>query len=356
MSGLERARALWAQSQPYRGPLFCFAGMGVDLATLQLDDTLDQVLLAANLLALVPMLALSQRLARGRYVPHLFTQISGLVELGTQFLLGSLLSAVAITVLRAVHPGPGALFLSLLLGLALANEARVKAARGTTARFGLLAFFAFQVQAMLLPYLTGRLLGPLPALFGTGLVVSACIGLAWVPVPGREPPVATSERLRGLWLPIGAATGALLLLLLAIRIGLVPPLPLAMKRAAVAEGVTVGPDGPMLVEPRWTQALWRIVLGPPVVPWKEGEEVVVYTAVHAPEDLALTLTHAWERWDETEGWVSTDDLKLQVRGGREGGWRTWSRKRHLREGSWRVRVLSPRGQELGRVPFAIRTR
>jgi hypothetical protein len=356
MSRLAQAQALWDRSQPYRGPVFCVTGMGVDLATLQLEDTTDQVILVANLLALVPMLALSQRLARGRYVPELVQRVNGLVEAGTQFLLGSLLSALAISVLRAVHPGPGALFLSLLLGLALANEARVRAARGTTARFGLLAFFAFQVHAMLLPYLTGKLLGPLPALFGTGLVVSVCVGLAWVPVPAREPPPATTERLMGLWLPVGASTGALLLLLGAIRVGLVPPLPLAMKRAAVAEGIAQTPEGPELVEPRWTQALWRLVLGPPVMRWSEGDEVVVYTAVHAPEDLALTLTHAWERWDSTEGWVQTDDLKLQVRGGREGGWRTWSRKRHLREGAWRVRVLSPRGQELGRVPFTIRMR
>ncbi|TNE84085.1 MAG: DUF2914 domain-containing protein [Deltaproteobacteria bacterium] len=355
MSPIERARELWDRSERWRGPTFFLGGVLLDYATLQLEDIIDQALLVAYLIGLIVLVAIAQRRERQRWLPDLLVRAEWLLPMAVQFLLGALLSALAISVLRALHPGPTALFLSVLAALAVANEARLEATRGTLSRFALVGFFSYQVLAILIPLLTGTLWGPLPALFGTMLLVGACIGLSWVYVPGREPPPATTERLPGLWLPTGSALGGVVLLLASTWLGLVPPLPLAMKRAAVAEGIEKREDGPELVEPRWTDSVVRVLLGRPTVDWAEGDEVVVYTAVHAPKGMALRLVHAWEFHDPSEGWSQTDLIDLEVRGGREGGWRTWSRKRHLQAGEWRVRVLSPYGQELGRVPFRVRT-
>jgi hypothetical protein len=53
-------------------------------------------------------------------------------------------------------------------------------------------------------------------------------------------------------------------------------------------------------------------------------------------------------------WITTDRIGYAIRGGRDGGWRGFTRKLNAAPGEWRVEVKTERGRLLGRIPIEIR--
>jgi hypothetical protein len=75
-------------------------------------------------------------------------------------------------------------------------------------------------------------------------------------------------------------------------------------------------------------------------------QLVCWTAISAPRGLNDELLHVWRH----DG-VVTDEIALEIRGGRDEGFRTWSRKRALGadpSGRWTCTVVTGAGQRLGR--------
>ncbi|MCB9649164.1 MAG: DUF2914 domain-containing protein [Deltaproteobacteria bacterium] len=63
------------------------------------------------------------------------------------------------------------------------------------------------------------------------------------------------------------------------------------------------------------------------------------------------MRHEW--WHDG---ARVDVVDLDVRGGREEGFRTWSTKRNLGprpQGRWRCRVVTAAGQVVGQIRFEI---
>lgn len=76
-----------------------------------------------------------------------------------------------------------------------------------------------------------------------------------------------------------------------------------------------------------------------------------YTAIRAPRGLAENIFHVWLH----EG-QEIDRIELNIRGGREEGYRTWSHKTAFpaqSTGKWQVRVVTEGGQLIGVVRFRV---
>jgi hypothetical protein len=362
---LERVRVAWGRYRIVWKPAMFLGGVLWDYLTLRIDRTLDHLLLLAYFTGLLCAFAFQMRVERGRWVPEVLVDRAWILDLVSSFFLGALLSALGITVLRATHPGPAALFLGLLAGLAIANEVGVTAFRGIVVRFGMVAFLAFQLTSLVVPVLFGRLVGPGMGILGTMVAVSILLtAIERGPVDegsgGRNRASRNRRRIRRWMLdrgvPIGASALSVAGLLVLIQLGVVPPLPLVLREAVLARDVKrVGGDEPYaIVEPRRRAAVLQVLLGPPSIDWQPGQTVAVYTAVFAPADIELSLFAVWERWDDETGeWVRTDRIEQSIEGGRTGGWRSWTRKRHMKLGSWRVRVETPEGREVGRIRFEV---
>ena len=58
-------------------------------------------------------------------------------------------------------------------------------------------------------------------------------------------------------------------------------------------------------------------------------------------------------WRYGRGWTTRSRVDLPVRGGRGGGYRTYSVKTGISQGAWRVNVETPSGALLGRLRFNI---
>lgn len=76
-----------------------------------------------------------------------------------------------------------------------------------------------------------------------------------------------------------------------------------------------------------------------------------YTAVRAPLGLQETIYHEWRH-----NGVVLDRIALQISGGREAGYRSWSRKENYPsdvKGRWDVRVLTEGNQLIGQRTFVV---
>jgi hypothetical protein len=132
-------------------------------------------------------------------------------------------------------------------------------------------------------------------------------------------------------------------------LNLIPPIPLSLRKAGMYYQV-VWDDGDYKTvgeEETWFQ---KLIPGQALYP--DGP-IYAFTSIYAPADLSTTIVHRWEYDDEDKGWVIMDDLSFPVIGGRDEGYRGYSKKTTFKPGKWRVTVMTERGQVLGRIPFTI---
>ncbi|MEN9338541.1 MAG: hypothetical protein RI945_266, partial [Candidatus Parcubacteria bacterium] len=74
----------------------------------------------------------------------------------------------------------------------------------------------------------------------------------------------------------------------------------------------------------------------------KGENgIYFFSSIISPADVTAQITHSWEKYDATnKAWIKQSEVKYDVSGGREDGYRGYSLKQNISSGEWRVRVLA----------------
>lgn len=119
---------------------------------------------------------------------------------------------------------------------------------------------------------------------------------------------------------------------------LVPPAPLFLAKGTLAWGT----------EGDWAPPLWSAISRAHL----HERGLVVHTAIYAPAGLRQPVEHVWHRGGE-----ALDRVRLTpIQGGRQEGFRTYSRKTEFPAdpvGRWTVDVRTVSGQLIGRVRFRV---
>jgi hypothetical protein len=152
-----------------------------------------------------------------------------------------------------------------------------------------------------------------------------------------------------------AVASIYLLINLLYFLNAIPPLPLALKDAGVFHAVTrTGDAYTVSYEPvEWYEAYLRYKT---IFHRMPDEPVYVYTAVFAPTGISTGLVHEWQQYDEGQGrWITRDRISFPITGGRAGGYRGYTIRRDIEDGSWRVNVLTDFNRLIGRVTFRVVT-
>ena len=135
---------------------------------------------------------------------------------------------------------------------------------------------------------------------------------------------------------------------------IIPPIPLSLKDAGVYYQVIRNPAGDydLYGEPKTWRRYFTLY---PDLHLPKGQPVYLYSAVFSPLNLNAKIFHQWQRQDPvTKDWKIVDTIALSVLGGRDEGFRTYSKKTfNLDPGRWRVLVINERGQKIGQVRFNI---
>ncbi len=134
---------------------------------------------------------------------------------------------------------------------------------------------------------------------------------------------------------------------------LIPPVPLALNEGIVAHEVTRdGQKFTVSYERDEWYVFWRKHRTKFIQ--KPGDSAYVFSSVFAPTSLEKTIFHRWKWYNaSSETWEHVEDIGYNITGGRDGGYRGYTYKSNLKEGEWRVEVLTEEELVLGVINFEL---
>ena len=265
----------------------------------------------------------------------------------TQFALGCLLSGFCVFYIRSASITSSWPFLLAMAAIFIGNE-YMRRYHSRLVFSALLFFFSIYSYAILLVPLVVNRMGRIPFLISGGVAVvlfffymQALAGLG-------------HERYRSARMQVFAGMALITVFLnAAYFLRVLPPLPLVLTGAGVYHDIKhAGADYQAAEEdepPEW-QALFGTHA---IMHVQKGAKLFLYSAVFSPPELNARIVHVWQWLDPARGWQTQQRIPIQIKGGREDGYRFYSVKSAPQPGQWQVNIMTGDGRSVGRVRFAV---
>ena len=206
-------------------------------------------------------------------------------------------------------------------------------------------FVSFSLATLALPYAVNSLE---PVWFVVGGVGSFLV--VWMLMMGlsrKATAVRESER-RSLAVMVFIFVGVQVLYFANV----IPPIPLSLREAGVYHNITRSADAYRLLgeEQTFLQQLNPMQ----IIHVTKNDRVFLYSSIFAPSELNTQIFHRWQYFNASERmWMDVSRYGFYISGGRQEGYRGYSLKTNLAEGTWRVQVETTRRQVLGSVKFRV---
>lgn len=268
-----------------------------------------------------------------------------IAPLALQFSFGALLSASFIFYWFSGSLSVSWPILALLAVLMASNEVLRHWFERPVIQFTVFFFILFSIGTLVFPYAFNSIEETMFVLAGViSLIVIALFVFALerhlAHLRALRPRIATG------------VIGVFALMNLLYLFNIIPPIPLSLREAGVYHLVE-RQGGVYSVTEEKRHWIDRLLPGQ-TIHIEKGRSVYVYASVFAPAKLNTTIYHRWQYYDEKQSrWVDTDRLSYTITGGRDEGYRGYSRKSALAAGKWRVGVETERGQTLARIGFRV---
>lgn len=256
-----------------------------------------------------------------------------------QFFFGGLFSALVVCYFKSSGSLASFLLVILLAILLVGNEFLQKKYES----FGVsLAFFCLlgtMFMNFAIPHLVHRI-GFIWFLISTLLSFSLCLFI-WK-ISHRKKSILVAPALISIFL------------IVAYIMNWVPPVPLVLKQKLACqnfdkESYSCDVDDPSLLQ--------MVGLKIPSVHRVDSSEVYFLTSVYAPAKLKAELEYLWYYQDPKTGKYSLTDRissgRMMINGGRESGFRTFTRKKNVPAGKYRVEIAYKNGAVIGSGTFEV---
>ncbi|MEP6260618.1 MAG: DUF2914 domain-containing protein [Gillisia sp.] len=338
------------RNQKYAPILFFMGGFIFDTLTLgRIDRLYDTVVLCSHMTLLSITLYLYNTVNDDRWESTFIRRYSEYLPLAIQFFFGALSSAFVIYFFRSVSMSKTMVFFILLVLLLFANEFLKKKISNKYLQFSVYFFISFTFFAFMIPTLI-RMMNTF--IFIISGLVSLWSTLALIRFIFRSSPGTRAE------ISLKKLMGLIFSIYITINVfyyfNLIPPVPLALDTGLVAHDVQRKNNEYIVT---YEKDQWYVFWRKHNINFhrQEGQRVYVFTSVFAPTDLKKAIFHRWKRYNpETGKWEVTDDLGFEVAGGRDSGFRGYTYKKNIREGQWKVDVITEEELVLGVVDFVIK--
>jgi hypothetical protein len=347
------AASLWARLTAFYHKHEKYAGLAIfgigfiwDSFTMtRVDSMIDNVILLFYFIVIGTMIILTLRRQCGKPPTGIFLRLEPHFLWAMQFCFGGLFSSYVIFYFKSASWTRTQFFFLILVCLWVGNEflhERLQNAKllAILYSFCLLSFLAFFLPVILAKVGTRIFL---VAGFLSIAISFSVFSLGLLPAKG--------ERRRRMLL-LGACILATCLLVNVLYFSnLIPPVPLALKSAGIYHEVVKTAAGYSVkyVSPPFYR-FWKKWDDP--FYFSSGETVYCFTSIFAPGGIQVPVRHIWSR-KTPRGWQRTDTIARPISGGREGGYRVFTKKGSVSLGEWRVEVETETGQTLGRIDFTI---
>lgn len=256
-----------------------------------------------------------------------------------QFCFGGLFSALVVCYFKSSGSLASFLLVILLAILLVGNEFLQKKYES----FGIsLAFFCLlgtMFMNFAIPHLVHRI-GFIWFLLSTLLSFGMCIFI-WK-ISHRKKSILVAPALISI------------LLVVAYIMNWVPPVPLVLKQKIACQNFDKASYSCDIDNPSLLQSIGLKI---PSVHHIDSSEVYFLTSVYAPAKLKAELEYLWYFQDPATGKYSLTDRissgRMTINGGRESGFRTYTRKKNVPPGKYRVEVAYKNGAVIGSGTFEV---
>jgi hypothetical protein len=253
-----------------------------------------------------------------------------------QFLVGGVFSALVIFYFLSSSNAPAFIVVTMLTALLVGNEFLDSRYGRMTIAWSVFAVATVMFCNFALPHL-------LHSISRFSFHVSTAIAIALV--------LALRAVSRSRSFSIKPALILTVLLLLLHALNLIPPVPLVQKQMVIALSVARSQGWyKVTTERRGVQRL--NIFDEQKVHRRAGEPIYCFTSVFVPRGIRTTLRHRWMYLQKGE-WTTTDVISFPISGGRDEGYRGYTRKSSVPAGSWRVVTESETGARLGIAKFEV---
>lgn len=329
-----------------------FLGFIVDTITLnQVDQIFDNFILASYVFLGGASMWFLYASAADKLPDRVQVYAKQWSPLVLQFAFGGLLSGILIFYSRSGSLFVSWPFLLMIIAVIVGNETLKRRAQRLI--FNLSVFFVglFSYTVLIVPVVTGEM-GAL--VFVVSGLIALGVMYGFVRLLMRVIPNFLRANVRLVIFSLGMIYFSLNALYFT---NVIPPIPLSLKDIGIYHHVERLDNGNY--EVTYEKGAWYQFFrdADEHFHYVEGDQVFCFASVFAPARLSTTIYHRWEYYDRSLGeWRFHDRLPYVVQGGRDEGYRGYTKIRNVRDGTWRCTVETERKQVLGRDKFRIETR
>lgn len=270
-----------------------------------------------------------------------------LLTFGVAFFSGSALSFIFVYALRsAAFAVSWPLFVMLLIVMC-ANEFIETHGYRFTLDIGVLFvattfYFIFDI-----PILFGKVDN---FVFLVSVVVSAITGFLYVTLLKRMSETAEAETSRGYALSLGVP----LFIAMLYFLNVIPAVPLSLKASGVYHYIERTESGEYIGKKEIDNRIFAKYRRDTYHMTDSDDGIYFFSSVSAPAEISAPITHVWEYYDRKTGkWITSTTIAFSMTGGRNTGYRAYSKKQNVVPGMWRVTVKVDDKRIIGRQRFYI---
>lgn len=346
---LSRLRAYFRINQKYLPVIFFMCGFIWDTLTLgRIDRLYDRIILSTYMISLSTCLYLYNVADDGKWKETFFEKYEKYLPLAIQFFLGGLCSAYVIYFSRSVSLTKTLFFFIILVVLLFANELLKKRISNKYLQFSAYFFMNFTFFTFFIPVLIKQMSSYIFIISGIISLTTTVLLIAFIYSVSPSTQAEISKRKT-----LGLIVGIYIMINSFYYFNLIPPVPLALDTGLAAHHVErVNGDYEITYQSEVWYKFWRNNnLTYTQIP---NTNVYVFTSIFAPTALEKTVAHHWQ-WKNTQTgkWETADRIGYQITGGRDDGYRGFTFKSNIREGKWKVEVITEEGHVIGVVRFDV---
>lgn len=337
------------RNEKYLLIVYFIGGFIFDSLTLtRVDRLYDIAVLCTHMTLLTIIIYLYNIMDDRKFKSKFLEKYKGYFPLAIQFFFGALASAYVIYFSRSVSLSKTASFFVILVALFLANELLRQRISNKYLQFSVYSFISFIFFTFIIPVIVKEMSTKIFLISGliSLLIIIGLILIVYYKSPSTREEV-TLPKLLGIILSIYIILNSFYIL------KLIPPVPLALEHGLVAHKIEMKDNHYYIThEKNESHLFWRdhrkkFIYNP-------NEKVYVFASVFAPTRLKKSIIHRW-KWlnKETEEWEIVQDIGYDITGGRDDGYRGYTYKSNIKEGKWRVDVITEEELVLGVIDFEI---
>lgn len=189
-------------------------------------------------------------------------------------------------------------------------------------------------------------------IFLVAIVIATLVGLAFITFLRKTSETAEDESARGYALAVGIPMFVGMLYILNV----IPAVPLTLKESGIYHSVVRTSNGEYSAQTETDTRFLASYRRPIYHKTDSDTAVYFFSSVGAPAEVSAPLTHVWEYYDEKQQkWITSTTIAFDLTGGRENGYRAYSKKENITPGKWRVTVKVDDRRIVGRKYFYIET-